>query len=130
MRLHATVGLAVTLSVLAASCSPIGDNRIFRDGVGSDLSWEGMAEATRLQDLYLGHLCRQAGLDAVGSGGTPSCGEHPASARDWGLLVQAGMNDIDLRCDAYLAWLDDRRRSAKPLLQQISDMRTATGTIL
>ena len=45
-------------------------------------------------------------------------------------FVKAGMNDIDVRCDAYLAWLDNRRRSAEPLLRQIGDMGKATGSIL
>jgi hypothetical protein len=45
-------------------------------------------------------------------------------------FVKAGMNDIDQRCDAYLAWLDNRRRSAEPLLRQIGDVGKATGSIL
>ncbi len=29
----------------------------------------------------------------------------------WNTLVKDGMNDIDTRCDAYLAWYDSRKRS-------------------
>ena len=130
MRLRATLGLCLGLIVFTAGCSLITDSRSYREGIGTDLSWEGLAEATRLQNVYLGHICRQAGLGVARDGDVLGCAEAIATARDWGLLVQAGMNDIDLRCDAYLGWLDDKKRSAKPLLQQISDMRSATGTVL
>ena len=40
------------------------------------------------------------------------------------------MNDIDRRCDAYLAWLDNKKRSANPILQQISDTRSVTEAIM
>ena len=46
------------------------------------------------------------------------------------LFVQAGMNDIDQRCDAYLQWLDARRRFSTAAMQQISDTRTATEAIM
>src|SRR6202521_6377237 len=102
MRLRAALGLCLGLIVSTSGCSLISDSRPYREGVGTDLSWEGLAEATRLQNLYLGHICRQAGLSSARDGDVLGCGEKIATARDWGLLVQAGMNDIDLRCDAYL----------------------------
>lgn len=40
------------------------------------------------------------------------------------------MNDIDVRCDSYLVWLDARRRAREPILQEISDVRTTTTAIL
>jgi hypothetical protein len=46
------------------------------------------------------------------------------------LIVQAGMNDIDRRCDAWLTWLDDKARSSGPIHQQILLTQTATTAIL
>jgi hypothetical protein len=40
------------------------------------------------------------------------------------------MNDIDRRCDAYLAWLDDKKRSQGPILNQISDTGNAVHSIM
>jgi hypothetical protein len=40
------------------------------------------------------------------------------------------MNDIDRRCDSYLAWLDEKRRSREPILKQLADMGAATAAIL
>jgi hypothetical protein len=120
----------VGLTALCASCSDI-DRTYFRYGVGTDLEWEGMPEATRLQELYLGHLCQQAGLAVTPSGeAVPYCSDRGLGARSWLLVVQAGMNDIDRRCDAYLAWLDNRRRWTGPIRQQINDTRTAVEAIL
>ena len=85
---------------------------------------------TRAQDIYLGYLCVQAGLNVVGVGDTLRCYDAGPISRNWSLIVQAGMNDIDQRCDAYLAWLDDRRRSHAPLLAEVSAVRTATTSIM
>ncbi|NKK77699.1 hypothetical protein GFL51_09370 [Rhizobium leguminosarum bv. viciae] len=40
------------------------------------------------------------------------------------------MNDIDNRCDGYLAWLDSRRRWNGPIQKQIADTGTATALIM
>jgi hypothetical protein len=40
------------------------------------------------------------------------------------------MNDIDRRCDAYLAWIDNKRRSKEPILAQINTTAAAAGAIL
>ena len=40
------------------------------------------------------------------------------------------MNDIDRRCDAYLEWLDNKRRNKGPLLKQLADVQGATTTIM
>jgi hypothetical protein len=46
------------------------------------------------------------------------------------LFVQAGMNDIDRRCDAFLSWLDDKKRSREPFLKQLLAASGATAGIL
>jgi hypothetical protein len=109
------------LAGICASCS----NLYTRNGVGTDLYWSGLPEATRLQEVYVQHICQQAGL-ANGA----ACSPDAFDSRSWTIFVQAGMNDIDARCDSYLTWLDANRRSREPVLQQLSDMRTATTAIL
>ncbi|MCZ8375156.1 MAG: hypothetical protein O9342_07270 [Beijerinckiaceae bacterium] len=102
----------------------MGDVKRMREGAGTTLAWEGQSDAMAMQDQYLGQLCVQAGFP----GPAETC--RPTRPSDWKLIVQAGLNDIDARCDAYLAWLDDKRRSARPIQQQLADARTATTAIL
>jgi hypothetical protein len=40
------------------------------------------------------------------------------------------MNDIDLRCDGFLTWLDARRRDREPVLAEINALTAATHTIM
>ena len=40
------------------------------------------------------------------------------------------MNDIDRRCDAYLQWLDNQKRSRGPIQSQIGSIRAATTGIM
>jgi hypothetical protein len=123
------VGLVLAILATALSgCDSPGGGTLLRQGIGTDLSHSGLAQATTLQDRYVALICRQAGLGAFAS--EEDCADQGFRAAEWSAFVQAGMNDIDARCDAYLAWLDERRRSAGPILQQISDLRTATTAIL
>lgn len=108
-----------------AACGPL-DAQYYREGIGTDLYRPELREATQVQDLYIDYICRQADL-------APSSPEScllPQLSPQWMLFVQAGMNDIDLRCDAYLAWLDNKKRSVKPVLQQLSDTRSVTEAIM
>jgi hypothetical protein len=78
----------------------------------------------------LGFICQQAGLPIVVDGDVVLCAYSGMRPPEWTLFVQAGMNDIDRRCDAYLAWLDEKRRSREPILKQLADMGAATAAIL
>ena len=40
------------------------------------------------------------------------------------------MNDIDRRCDSYLAWLDDRRRTNNAVLKELGDITVASQAIM
>src|SRR5262249_16381517 len=101
-----------------------------REGAGTNLYWSGLADATQLQELYIGYICRQAGLPVISEGSSLRCGDNAFGPRQWTIFVQAGMNDIDKRCNAYLAWLDEKKRSSGPILQQIADVDKATLAIL
>ena len=116
LRVLAAVGFAA----LAAACST-SDANFLREGVGTELAATSV-NAAALQNVYVEHLCSQAGLSG--------CPDHAVANSDWPILVQAGFNDIDERCDAYLAWIDSRRRSTGPVLKQISDIGRATLAIM
>ncbi|WP_156398829.1 hypothetical protein [Methylobacterium sp. Leaf469] len=110
--------LVVVLSLDMAGCIA-GDPRLVADGIGTNLEYTSIDDQTVLQELYINQICRQAGgLDGV------------ACSISWSTFVEAGMNDIDQRCDAYLSWLDQQRRSTGPILQQIGSTQNATQAIL
>ncbi len=121
------LGLALTAT---AGCDPFQEKQYLRDGIGTDLSRPEIADATTLLNQYIGYVCKQAGLELIPDEPAASCSDRGFTREQWVQFVKAGMNDIDVRCDAYLAWLDNRRRSAEPLLRQIGDMGRATGSIL
>ena len=122
----ATLGVCLGLVLLAGGCDPVAESKLFREGIGTELTRSGLSEAARAQDEYIGFLCQQSGLEVVRSGDRMRCVAEAVGSRSWELIVQAGMNDIDVRCDAYLAWLDDKRRSQAPLLAQINALNTAS----
>ena len=131
MRPTALIGPCLALSLVAtAGCDPLQEQRFFRDGIGSNLNGPEIADATTLLTQYIGYICKQAGLELIPDQPAASCSDRTFTQEHWVQFVKAGMNDIDQRCDAYLAWLDNRRRSAEPLLRQIGDMGKATGSIL
>ena len=130
MRGVGVVAGCVALAVLVSGCDGQRDYRYLREGIGTDLYWDGLPAATELQDTYLANICAQAISPTARSVSTVSCDGLNLASRDWGLLVQAGMNDIDLRCDGYLAWLHDRRSSREPILKQLAAMGGATAAIL
>ncbi len=120
---------------LAAALAGCNDLDYIRNGIGTNLRTDDLAVATQIQDAYVGEICRQAGLrtieQALPDGTTaPACDELSMRSGDWALFVQAGMNDIDRRCDAYLAWLDDKRRSSEPILKEVAKLGAETIAIL
>lgn len=112
--------LAVLSSVLAACQGPNGS--YLSNGIGSELAYSDGAAATKLQTQYFRLLCEQAGYSGC---------VLPLSDRAvWTMIVRQGMNDIDRRCDGYLEWLDDRKRSKAPFLSEVNDLRGATASVL
>lgn len=108
---------SISVLLFLCACSP-QDAHYFNDGGGTELGYSNIGNQTQLLQNYVNAICRQAG------GPVGSCGGS------WNSFVQAGMNDIDSRCDAYLEWLDTRTRSTGPILQQIGDTQGATTSIL
>jgi len=130
MRRIMALGACFGAALATAACNLITmDQRYVREGAGADIYWSGLADATYLQELYVGYICQQAGLPVLVEGDMLRCSDAAFGPRDWGIFVQAGMNDIDKRCDAYLAWMDEKKRSSGPLIQEIVDIHAATSAI-
>jgi hypothetical protein len=130
MRSARAVAACVLLAFAAGACDQL-DRRYLREGVGTTLYTEELPDRTRLQDLYVGYICHQAGLSTIASPEVIQlCDDVAISRGDWRLFVQAGFNDIDQRCDAYLSWLDYRKRAAGAWHQQILNTQTALNLIL
>lgn len=110
--------LAMALLIVLGPGCMSADTQYYREGIGTTLADPGAVAQAQDQDQYFGYLCRQAGA------------QDDRCAVDWKAFTEAGMNDIDQRCDSYLAWLDDRRRSITPVLQEIGDAETATHALL
>ena len=121
------VGGCVALALLVGGCDTT-DSRFFRYGIGTDLYSEDIVQTTQLQDIYLTELCRQA-LPVVSTTDSQCLTAMPNS-NGWNLIVQAGLNDVDRRCDSYLAWLDDRRRTNNAVLKELGDITVASQAIM
>jgi hypothetical protein len=125
MRLVVASVAGAALALAVAGCNPAQEYRYYSDGIGTDLASPTIVTDSQIQDVYLAALCEQAGLQS----GLQFC-LPPAVSRDWTLIVQAGLNDIDQRCDAYLAWLDDKRRTKEPILNKLHVVSAATQAIM
>jgi hypothetical protein len=119
-------------SIAATGCNLQNDVRFANEGVGANLYSTDVQRQDRIQRLYYGYLCGQANLPLAGTSpeGLPVCDFPVFATLHWNTLVQAGMNDIDARCDAYLAWYDSRKRSQRPLISQINTTGRLVNAIL
>jgi hypothetical protein len=129
MRLVVALAACFGLATVVAGCSSV-DGDYLRDGIGTNLGTPDLPQVSYLQDVYVGEICRQAGLRVLQQGDVLVCDEVGMRPGEWATFVQAGMNDIDRRCDAYLAWLDNKRRWREPLLAQLHSTAAATAAIL
>jgi hypothetical protein len=108
---HALVGV---LAVAIAGCNPVTDGRYTNEGAGVNLYTADQAGQIELLNQYFTYLCDQVG---------PGCGTVPQ-------VVLAGMNDIDQRCDGYLAWLDAKRRDKEFVVAELATLNMAIHSIM
>lgn len=125
-RRVALVALLPVAMVSLAACDPALEQKYYKEGVGTEITRPDITTVTALQDLYLSELCRQTGMVPMVDGVCSPVGVTP----NWGVIAEAGMNDIDARCDAYLAWLDDKRRSQEPILSEINALQTTSQALM
>lgn len=116
----------IGLSLLIAGCNPAQYNRTVRYGIGTDLYSPTMARDTQYLEAYLGYLCVQAGFGGYDANGRAACptDREMNNTEGWTLLVATGWNDIDARCDGYLAWLDAQRRKRAFVSTEVGHIRT------
>jgi hypothetical protein len=118
---------AIAFATVLAGCNDID---YIRQGIGSNLATPELPEVTNIQEIYIGEICRQAGLPVSQLGDILICNDSTMRPAEWAMFVQAGMNDIDRRCDAYLTWLDNKRRWREPVLSEIASAAADTAAIL
>jgi hypothetical protein len=118
--------VALGLALLVSGCDA-NDRQYFREGIGTELYTADTASATELQNIYLDYLCRQSS-PYVGTD-VPTCSQQIVQANFWPVIVQAGMNDIDARCDSYLAWLDLKKRENAGILAELGAVRFAVDAL-
>jgi hypothetical protein len=108
--------IAFAVAVLSvAGCDPVIERRYVNEGAGVDLYTSDRASQIELLNQYIVFVCAQAGSSCPGN---------------WTTFVQAAMNDIDLRCDGFLTWLDARRRDKEPILAELSAINSAVHAVM
>ena len=98
----------IALGLLVTGCDP-NERNYFREGIGTQLYTAETASATELQNIYLDYLCRQS--NPIVGADAPSCAQQVVPANVWPIIVQAGLNDIDARCDSY--WRGSTRKGVR-----------------
>ncbi len=125
------VGLSLMIFALVA-CNPTSiQSNYLRMGIGAKLSADDIKKANQVQLAYFNYLCQQAGFGRISDIGiSDDCITTKIGSDFWNIITYQGMNDIDRRCDAYLEWLDDRKRSRAPVLAQLGTSQNAATQIL
>lgn len=122
-------GACIGLSLAISGCGMVDDGSYnTRDGVGTKLQWSKLPEETQLLEEYVSYICQQADLPTVYR--ADSVSECRPSGSEWPIFVQAGLNDIDRRCDGFLSYVDYLRRSRAHWLNQLTQTLTTTSQIL
>lgn len=127
-----TLALCIGSIAALSGCNLHTEEKLIAEGIGTELAAEDVVEAGRRQDIYLSYLCHQAGMSVPSGDGNPFgiCDMTRYGSAGWTLLVRAGFNDVDRRCDSYLAWLNARRRNRNAILSQITDTRNFTEAVM
>lgn len=123
--------LVAGLGVLLAGCGP-GNQNFLANGPGAQLEAHDTASAGALNRQYFNYLCKEAGISTPYEYSSPAgnCIINPSDQTSWTTITYQGLNDIDRRCDAYLQWLDNKKRGKGPILSQISTVGAATAGIM
>jgi len=120
--------LTVMLALCLAGCSVAA---LKPSGAGNTVYSQDVATESKLQETYSGILCRDNGLPiSVDSVQGPRCDYGAMSAPQWTVFVNAGLYDIDRRCDDYLDWLYQIKRSRGPIQKQMTRTANLTESVL
>lgn len=120
--------IAVMLAIGLAGCSVAA---LKPSGAGNTVYSTDIATESRLQEVYSGILCRDNGLPFSSDGEHgPRCNYAAMSGPQWTVFVNAGVYDIDRRCDDYLDWLYQIKRSRGPIQKQMTRTANLTKAVL
>ncbi len=122
--------ISAALCLFMSSCSADTNTSLLYNEVGTDLYSASLPASTRRLDEYTGYICQSAGLTRADGSGRTVCPVESFKSKDWNDFVQAGVYDIDQRCDRYLAWLDAAKRSKAPITNQIAGTARLTNQVL
>lgn len=111
------VAFLLSIVLFVVGCTPSYNDV----GVGQNLYSSQTPSDTNNLSSYFRQLCAQAHLLAISASGTCS---------DYSELVQTGFNDIDQRCDRYLAWIDTKRTEALRVKSGIASIAVTSATVL
>ena len=114
-------------SCLLSACTAGG---LIRAGAGNTIYSSDIAGESTLQEAYFGILCRDNGLPVISDGQRPLCNYAAMGPGHWAIMTNAGLYDIDRRCDDYLEWLHEARQTRGPLSNQLVKTGTATTALL
>lgn len=116
--IYARVFLISVLFLVA--CEQTGGN--INRGVGTDLYSMRTSQATSNLINYLNAMCAQAGIVQEGektkNGDKTYVCRDGMEAEEYQLIMQTGFNDIDARCDKYLAAISRQRLEARAFTRQ------------
>lgn len=130
-KLLMVLGLAVAVGGCATDFTAdfAADSRYRNEGPGNELYSAETHGATENLRKYFQELASQADLPKPDN---PDAGNGfiVQSPDDWNILVRTGMNDIDLRCDNYLTWIDQKRAERIVVNESITAISALTAGIL
>lgn len=116
----------ILATVMVSGCNPLEDNRFRTEGPGVDLMSSRTKQARVDLTQYLNELCLQGSAN-INSG--KGCAPF-TTANHWRELVFTGFNDIDLRCDDYMRWLDQIRSEKQFVNEGSNAIKTLLGGVL
>ena len=113
-------------AILVSACNPLETNKFRTEGPGVDLMSSRTKQARVDLNQYLNELCLQGSSNINnGKGCAPL-----TTAHHWRELVFTGFNDIDLRCDDYMRWLDQIRSEKQFVNEGSNAIKTLLGGVL
>lgn len=115
---------AAICAILLGACVVTGcgtmSNRLL--GVPSTLQQSNLIADEAAQEAMVNSLARKASIDS--RGGLPAIGTH------WRAIAEAGVVEVDIQCDRYLAALFTFNREQQGLRQGLTAAGAATAAIL
>jgi len=111
----------VMLAALLSGCVGMRPDPMLRTGPGADFDSAQLKSFRDNQEKVLQELYQAAGLAEK---------KTPASASEWGTVINAGMDYADQRCEAYLHALFRLNRDKNTAVSQIGLVGAATAGVL